>query len=238
MDGFDAFDSPAAAEIDPAAEFLAQEQEDLAELGEDMGFNSPPQDIEVVQNMDFFSSNEPNTEVKQEDDAIQVSFLNPTLEENNGFFMSENPNPFLGSDNDMFQEVGENGMETLTNGMGNINVREEPESIKKWKIEQEEKLKLKDENEEKKRKELKEQAKQELNDWYKHYEEQLQKTKENNRSAEETFVSEINDIQPGTEWERVAKQCDFSAKNTRNTKDVSRMRGILLQLKQNPPTRE
>ncbi|XP_023339164.1 clathrin light chain A isoform X6 [Eurytemora carolleeae] len=202
MDGFDAFDSPAAAEIDPAAEFLAQEQEDLAELGEDMGFNSPPQDIEVVQNMDFFSSNEPNTEVKQEDDAIQ------------------------------------NGMETLTNGMGNINVREEPESIKKWKIEQEEKLKLKDENEEKKRKELKEQAKQELNDWYKHYEEQLQKTKENNRSAEETFVSEINDIQPGTEWERVAKQCDFSAKNTRNTKDVSRMRGILLQLKQNPPTRE
>ncbi|XP_023339168.1 clathrin light chain A isoform X10 [Eurytemora carolleeae] len=189
MDGFDAFDSPAAAEIDPAAEFLAQEQEDLAELGEDMGFNSPPQDIEVVQNMDFFSSNE-------------------------------------------------NGMETLTNGMGNINVREEPESIKKWKIEQEEKLKLKDENEEKKRKELKEQAKQELNDWYKHYEEQLQKTKENNRSAEETFVSEINDIQPGTEWERVAKQCDFSAKNTRNTKDVSRMRGILLQLKQNPPTRE
>ncbi|XP_023339166.1 clathrin light chain A isoform X8 [Eurytemora carolleeae] len=196
MDGFDAFDSPAAAEIDPAAEFLAQEQEDLAELGEDMGFNSPPQ------NMDFFSSNEPNTEVKQEDDAIQ------------------------------------NGMETLTNGMGNINVREEPESIKKWKIEQEEKLKLKDENEEKKRKELKEQAKQELNDWYKHYEEQLQKTKENNRSAEETFVSEINDIQPGTEWERVAKQCDFSAKNTRNTKDVSRMRGILLQLKQNPPTRE
>ncbi|XP_023339165.1 clathrin light chain A isoform X7 [Eurytemora carolleeae] len=198
MDGFDAFDSPAAAEIDPAAEFLAQEQEDLAELGEDMGFNSPPQDIEVVQ----VEENSPNTEVKQEDDAIQ------------------------------------NGMETLTNGMGNINVREEPESIKKWKIEQEEKLKLKDENEEKKRKELKEQAKQELNDWYKHYEEQLQKTKENNRSAEETFVSEINDIQPGTEWERVAKQCDFSAKNTRNTKDVSRMRGILLQLKQNPPTRE
>ena len=28
-------------------------------------------------------------------------------------------------------------METLTNGMGNINVREEPESIKKWKVEKE-----------------------------------------------------------------------------------------------------
>lgn len=28
-------------------------------------------------------------------------------------------------------------METLTNGMGNINVREVPESIKKWKVENE-----------------------------------------------------------------------------------------------------
>ncbi|MCP3668814.1 MAG: hypothetical protein GY696_41070 [Gammaproteobacteria bacterium] len=48
----------------------------------------------------------------------------------------------------------------------------------------------------------------------------------------------MNSIKPGTEWERVAKQCDFSAKNTRNTKDFSRMRGLLLQLKQTPPTRE
>ena len=32
MDGFDAFDSPAAAEIDPAAEFLAQEQVSLGEF--------------------------------------------------------------------------------------------------------------------------------------------------------------------------------------------------------------
>ena len=39
--------------------------------------------------------------------VVQVSFLNPALEENNGFFMSENPNPFLGSDHDMFQEVVE-----------------------------------------------------------------------------------------------------------------------------------
>jgi len=127
-------------------------------------------------------------------------------------------------------------MDAVTSGMGSM-MREEPEVIKKWKAEQEEKLRVKDADEEKKMDELREQAKQELQDWYKHYEEQLEKTKETNRSAQETFVSEVNDIQPGTEWERVAKQCDFNAKTARNVKDVSRMRGILLQLKQNPPTR-
>ena len=37
---------------------------------------------------------------------------------------------------------------------------------------------------------------------------------------------------PGTEWERVAKLCDFNPKTARNTKDVSRLRSVILQLKQ------
>ena len=37
---------------------------------------------------------------------------------------------------------------------------------------------------------------------------------------------------PGTEWERVAKLCDFNPKTARNTKDVGRMRSVILQLKQ------
>jgi len=219
MDGFDnAFDAPATTtEVDPAAQFLAQEQEDLGGLGEDLGFTAPPvQDVNAAvmnggQNLDFLADHEPVIEVKVDEDEIQstppMGMLAPAVDD-------------LGGD------------------MGNLKVKEEPEFIKKWKSEQVEKLRAKDEAEEKSKDELKAQARKELEDWYKHYNEQLEKTKETNRNNQETLVSEVNDIQPGTEWERVAKQCDFNSKNTRNNKDVSRMRGILLQLKQNPPTRD
>ena len=87
----------------------------------------------------------------------------------------------------------------------------------------------------------------------------MEKTKSTNREAESDFVAEVggmNHIEPGSEWERVSKHCDFSAKVREgggiwfgscvykltlalqapgHTKDVSRMRSILLQLKQTPP---
>ena len=47
-------------------------------------------------------------------------------------------------------------------------------------------------------------------------------------------MAETNEIVPGTEWDRVHKLCDFNAKNSKNSKDLSRMRTILLQLKQDP----
>ena len=56
-------------------------------------------------------------------------------------------------------------------------------------------------------------------------------TKERNREDEKDFV--FNDISPGTEWERVTKLCDFSGKNANknSTKDMSRMKSILINLK-------
>merc|ERR1712241_1503180 len=109
---------------------------------------------------------------------------------------------------------------------------------KKWKLEQEEMLKKKDADEEQKKEELRVKAAQELADWYKQYEEQLAKTRKANKEQEEaaTAGTEVNGIVPGQEWERVSKHCDFSAKAPGHTKDVSRMRSILLQLKQSPPT--
>lgn len=54
------------------------------------------------------------------------------------------------------------------------------------------------------------------------------------RNAEKQFVAEDNEIEPGTEWERIAKLCDFNPKASKGNKDVSRMRSIILQLKQSP----
>lgn len=60
-------------------------------------------------------------------------------------------------------------------------VREEPEKIKKWREDQKTRLEEKDREEEKKKEELREQAKKELEDWYKHHEETISKTKSSNR---------------------------------------------------------
>jgi len=117
-------------------------------------------------------------------------------------------------------------------------VREEPAVIKEWREQQMEKLRKKDEEEENARNLLRDQAAQELSDWYAANTIQLEKLRTSNRAAMEnmdrTFVSQIEPLQPGTEWERVSKLCDFNPKTTKTVKDVSRMRSIILQLKSGP----
>ncbi len=69
---------------------------------------------------------------------------------------------------------------------------------------------------------------------YKKYDEQLEKTKGDNRTSEKTFVAQTDEIEPGTEWDRVSKLCEFNSKKQNSARDMSRMRSVLLQLKQNP----
>ena len=106
-------------------------------------------------------------------------------------------------------------MQTLS--VKDAMVKEEPEFLRQWKVEQEERLKKKDEEETAAKEELLKKAKQELEDWYKRYETQLEKTKSSNREEEtkyEDATTGLNHIEPGSEWERVSKHCDFSAKVT------------------------
>ncbi|XP_026528762.1 clathrin light chain A isoform X1 [Notechis scutatus] len=113
----------------------------------------------------------------------------------------------------------------------------EPESIRKWREEQRERLEELDANSRKQEAEWKEKAIKELEEWYARQDEQLQKTKANNRAAEEVFVNDVEDSSPGTEWERVARLCDFNPKSSKQAKDVSRMRSVLISLKQAPLVR-
>lgn len=110
----------------------------------------------------------------------------------------------------------------------------EPESIRKWREEQRSRLEVLDANSKKQESEWKEKAVKELDEWYARQDELLQKTKGNNRAAEEAFVSDVEETSPGTEWERVARLCDFNPKSSKQTKDVSRMRSVLISLKQAP----
>lgn len=110
----------------------------------------------------------------------------------------------------------------------------EPESIRKWREEQRSRLEVLDANSKKQESEWKEKAVKELDEWYGRQDELLQKTKGNNRAAEEAFVSDVEETSPGTEWERVARLCDFNPKSSKQAKDVSRMRSVLISLKQAP----
>lgn len=60
-------------------------------------------------------------------------------------------------------------------------MQEEPEKIKRWREEQKKRLEEKDAEEETKKTELREQARKELEDWYKHHEDTISKTKSTNR---------------------------------------------------------
>ncbi|XP_043920239.1 clathrin light chain A-like isoform X1 [Protopterus annectens] len=124
-----------------------------------------------------------------------------------------------------------------------------------------------DANSKKQEVEWKEKAKKELDEWYSRQNEQLEKIKANNRvadeafykqpfadvigyvtnithpcyrleqAAEEAFISDAEESLPGSEWERVARLCDFNPKSSKQAKDVSRMRSVLISLKQAPLVR-
>ncbi|XP_054261329.1 clathrin light chain isoform X12 [Macrosteles quadrilineatus] len=198
-------DNLSEPEVDPAAEFLAREQDQLAGL----------------------------------EDELKPAVTNGTPLDGTGSFEMINT---LGQGDGGFESNNYGNEATpQSTPVKHQPAREEPEKIKKWREEQKSRLEEKDANEEKKKAELREAAKKELEEWYKHHEELIAKTKADNResalNAEKQFVAEADAIEPGTEWERIAKLCDFNPKSSRTSRDVSRMRSIILQLKQSPPNK-
>ncbi|XP_074594352.1 clathrin light chain isoform X2 [Brevipalpus obovatus] len=170
-------------DVDPAAEFIAREQNVLAEIEQD----------------DHRDENSSETS------------------------------------NNMYNNINSNSNSNLSNQInGDKQPFQEPEKIKKWREEQRAMLNAKDEEEAKRKKELAEQAKKEVEEWYTRYREQLNKSKQTNRNAEKEWIAERDAEAPGQEWERITRMCDFNPKSSRNSKDTSRMKSILLQLKQQP----
>lgn len=208
MAGFDAFednfDQQNFNEDDPAADFLAREQDELAALDDDDAYmvNGGDNEIGIVSYDDFADMSEPQLIMNGPDENILQQ------EQREIPIMQQPP-----------------------------KVREEPEKIRKWREEQKRRLEEKDIEEEKKKDELRASARKELEEWYKHHEEQIEKTQNQNRSAEKEYVMNRDAGTAGQEWEKIAKLCDFNPKSSKSTKDVSRMRSIILQLKQTPLVR-
>ncbi|XP_004631905.1 clathrin light chain A isoform X1 [Octodon degus] len=202
-----------AGEEDPAAAFLAQQESEIAGIENDEAFAILDGGAPGPQ---------PHGEPPGGPDAVDGVM--------NGEYYQESNGP-----TDSYAAISQVD-----------RLQSEPESIRKWREEQTERLEALDANSRKQEAEWKEKAIKELEEWYARQDEQLQKTKANNstninhpcysleQAAEEAFVNDIDESSPGTEWERVARLCDFNPKSSKQAKDVSRMRSVLISLKQAP----
>uniref|UniRef100_A0A2C9K0D3 Clathrin light chain n=1 Tax=Biomphalaria glabrata TaxID=6526 RepID=A0A2C9K0D3_BIOGL len=247
MADFDAFESTPSEEVDPAADFLAREQSELAGLEDDNeNFNSGQQ----FGNQDFDSfGQEPLALQQNTSDGLGDFEILGGGGGIDGFGADSGAQQYMGFNENISQnELSQNGPSNMYEAISQQDtLRAVPEKIKIWREEQKSRLEKKDIEEEKRKLELKEKAKKELDDWYKHHAEQLEKTKENNRkhndvtesqgAAENAFVKDRDEKIPGQSWEKITRLCEFNPKNSKNSKDVSRFRSILLQLKQTPLVR-
>ncbi|XP_001370992.1 clathrin light chain B isoform X2 [Monodelphis domestica] len=137
---------------------------------------------------------------------------------------------------DMFQEA--NGPSDGYAAVAQADrLSQEPESIRKWREEQKKRLQELDAASKVTEQEWREKAKKDLEEWNVRQNEQMEKNKVSNRASEEAFLKESKEELPGTEWEKVAQLCDFNPKSSRQCKDVSRMRSVLISLKQTPLSR-
>ncbi|XP_068829940.1 clathrin light chain A isoform X7 [Capricornis sumatraensis] len=193
-----------AGEEDPAAAFLAQQESEIAGIENDEAFA-------------ILDGGAPGSQPHGEPPGL-ASGCSEELGLTNGEYYQESNGP-----TDSYAAISQVD-----------RLQSEPESIRKWREEQTERLEALDANSRKQEAEWKEKAIKELDEWYARQDEQLQKTKANNRAAEEAFVNDIEESSPGTEWERVARLCDFNPKSSKQAKDVSRMRSVLISLKQAP----
>ncbi|XP_041725526.1 clathrin light chain B-like [Coregonus clupeaformis] len=202
-------------EVDPAAAFLAQQESEIAVIeNNDEGFGALDGSVELLQQPPVTDS--------------------PAAVENHAGFAEASAATVNG---DMF-ELESNGPSDSYAAIAQVDsLRAEPESLRKWREEQKARLEQLDSASKAAEAEWKDKAKKELEDWHVHQNEQMEKNKANNRASEEAFLSEADGDSPGTEWERVARLCDFNPKTNKTAKDVSRMRSVLIALKQTPLVR-
>ncbi|XP_072252089.1 clathrin light chain B isoform X3 [Leuresthes tenuis] len=194
-------------EEDPAAAFLAQQESEIA------GIENDGEGFGELEGVDGSESPHPQT--------INYDGFEEELATVNG---------------DMFQES--NGPTDNYAAIAQVDIqRQEPESLRKWREEQKTRLEALDSASKATEAEWREKAKKELEDWHVHQNEQMEKNKANNRASEEAFLAETDGDSPGSEWERVARLCDFNPKTNKQAKDVSRMRSVLISLKQTPLVR-
>ncbi|KAI6654524.1 Clathrin light chain A-like [Oopsacas minuta] len=228
---------------DDLNDFLKREEEKFSQLGDPALTSSPPPDIqEIITQRD-----------EKERAETEALAFRASLEDESSNISALELTPAVYQRRSSVEAIPESSMRrssleatsiemastALSQDTGDSMFSVEPECIQAWRRDKEEMLDQKEAEASEEMRKWREAAQQELRDWYDHHNSQVETRKQDNRAAEQAFIDERDQLVPGTEWEKVANLCDFSAKGPgRNSKDVSRMRSIYLHLKENPPVQK
>ncbi|RHZ53033.1 hypothetical protein Glove_452g20 [Diversispora epigaea] len=228
--------SNATLNSDLATDFLTREQE---VLGNDASFFSTPSDQIVEVNSIPVSSVNNNIF----NNSVTTTESNIGLPDYSAFHSEFPP---VEIDQSSTTIPGTNGVLSGTNGLlsssqtdnyeNNFqNFDEEPEVIRQWKERQGELISKRDKESEVKKQETIAKAREAIDKFYEEYNEMKARTHEANKLDEEAFLRERDDITSGTTWERICKHVDISNSQSKSAakhvKDVSRFKGLLLNLK-------
>uniref|UniRef100_A0A803TQ48 Clathrin light chain n=1 Tax=Anolis carolinensis TaxID=28377 RepID=A0A803TQ48_ANOCA len=158
------------SEEDPAAAFLAQQENEIAGIENDEGYN-------ILENGEVPPG-------MQGQEGLAADSIDGVT---NGDLYQESNGP-----TDCYAAISQAD-----------RLQTEPESIRKWREEQQERLEVLDANSRKQEAEWKEKAIKELEEWYERQDEQLEKTKVNNRirmfiKAAEVASARASNLSPWT----------------------------------------
>ncbi|CAJ0962087.1 unnamed protein product, partial [Mesorhabditis belari] len=196
---------------DPVADFLQREQNLLAELDGDAP--PPTQDVPPAFVEDFGQMAVADPPSHTNDFGVDSAFADMSAASN------------------LDNSASQNGRSSTGPSPVPMVPKIEAENIRRWREQQREMLEKKDAAEEKKKAEWKSQAKKDLEEWNSQRDASLVKAKENNRKLEAEHAAQRQREQ-GSEaaWDEIAKLCESKPKGS--TKDVSRMKTLLLHLKE------
>ncbi|KAH8929082.1 hypothetical protein BT69DRAFT_1346182 [Atractiella rhizophila] len=120
--------------------------------------------------------------------------------------------------------------------IGPIEVEEESEAIREWRVRQSKEIAARDEASAAKKEEVIAKAEKAIDDFYREYNVKKERNIAQNKKEEEEFLAARTDaLAQGTTWQRIADLIELSDSrsktNTRSTKDLGRMKEIILSLK-------
>ncbi|KAG1172433.1 hypothetical protein G6F70_002557 [Rhizopus microsporus] len=211
MSDFGDFNTPSE---DPTADFLARER---AALGEDADlFNTEPIQSPAVTNLMTPSTLPMSPSVFTEPTPTTSA---PPVDNTYSSFEAE------------FPKAEE--LETSQAFYKALLPEEEPETVRQWREKQAEVIAERDAVSSKKKEDLVKQAREEIDKFYEDYNDKKQRAIEENRAREESTEKNRENISSSSNvWERVVSEIDIkSAKTGYHTRDVSRMKELLLDLR-------
>jgi len=114
----------------------------------------------------------------------------------------------------------------------------EMSALREWEDKHENELEEKSRLEQTEKNKKKDEAAAEIAKWNEERFANIKKKHETNRAEEEAFAAANKGAPVGaTAWERIVDLIDTSARSTDDSRDVSRMRALLIQLKASPPAK-